>query len=94
MSTAAVKRDTVDEYLAQQQVSGVKHEFFGGEMFAMAGGAWPYNMVSLNVAVELRPAPEDSPCQGAGGRGQAPFREFDRHGACCLSRTKWRLNPL
>ena len=37
MSTA-LKRYTVDEYLALEEKSEVKHEYFDGEIFAMAGG--------------------------------------------------------
>ncbi|MGD9854379.1 MAG: Uma2 family endonuclease [Planctomycetaceae bacterium] len=63
MSIAALKRYTVDEYLALERASDVKHEFFDGEIFAMAGGSRPHNLISLNIASELRAALEDSPCE-------------------------------
>ncbi|MBX3438715.1 MAG: Uma2 family endonuclease [Planctomycetaceae bacterium] len=63
MSTSALKRYTVNEYLALERASDVKHEFFDGEIFAMAGGSRAHNLISLNIASELRNALEDSPCE-------------------------------
>ncbi len=54
MSTAAVKRYTVEEYLALENLSDTKHEFYDGEIFAMAGASLSHNIISLNVASELR----------------------------------------
>jgi Uma2 family endonuclease len=62
MSTAAVKRYTVEEYLALELASTTKHEFYDGEIFAMAGASAPHNLVALNVASELRSALRDRDC--------------------------------
>jgi Uma2 family endonuclease len=59
----AVKRYTVDEYLAFERVSSVKHEYFDGEVFAMAGGSEPHNLLAMNVGGELRNALKDRPCR-------------------------------
>ncbi len=63
MSTAAIKRYSVAEYLAIERESDVKHEFFDGELFAMAGGSRAHNLLSLNMAAELRDALKHSPCE-------------------------------
>lgn len=63
MSTAAIKRYTVEEYLAMERESDVKHEFYDGEIFAMAGGTRAHNLISLNIAAELRDALKDTPCE-------------------------------
>jgi Uma2 family endonuclease len=63
MSTAAVKRYSVDEYLALERASrDVKHEFFDGEIFAMAGASSPQNLIALNIASELRSALKTRDC--------------------------------
>lgn len=62
MSTAAVKRNTVEEYLAFERDSTTKHEFYDGEIFAMEGASAPHNLAALNVASELRNALRDRDC--------------------------------
>ena len=44
---------TADEYLAWERVQPDKHEFFDGEVFAMAGGSFRHNWISGNVLREL-----------------------------------------
>ena len=50
MSTATKRRLTPAEYLALEVASDVRHEFFGGEMFAMSGGSYWHNLVKDNLA--------------------------------------------
>jgi Uma2 family endonuclease len=64
--SAAVKRYTVAEYLAFERASPVKHEYFDGEVFAMAGATAPHNYVAMNIGGELRHALKDRPCLVAG----------------------------
>ena len=45
MGTSAVKRFTVDQYLAIELEGEVKHEFFDGEIFAMAGGTLAHSLI-------------------------------------------------
>jgi len=45
---------TAAEYLAWEREQPVKHEFFHGEVFAMAGGSPRHNALSMNVGAELR----------------------------------------
>jgi Uma2 family endonuclease len=42
------------EYLAWEREQRVKHEFFHGEVFAMAGGTPRHNALGVSVSAELR----------------------------------------
>lgn len=61
--TEARQRITEAEYLAIEQLSEEKHEFFNGEVFAMAGASPEHNTVALNIAGELRTRLKGRPCQ-------------------------------
>src|SRR5262245_699117 len=45
---------TIAEYLAYEEESSIKHEYYRGEMFAMAGGTITHNMISGNLYHLLR----------------------------------------
>lgn len=45
---------TAAEYLAWEREQPVKHEFFHGEVFAMAGGTPRHNALAMSVGAELR----------------------------------------
>ena len=63
MSTAAVKRYTVEEYLAFERASrDVKHEYYDGEIFAMAGASLPHNLVVGNLVTALNQRLRDRDC--------------------------------
>ena len=62
MSSAAIKRYSPADYLALERASEVKHEFFDGEMFLMAGGTMEHSQVAANVIRALGNAFADSPC--------------------------------
>jgi len=51
---ASQKTWTVDEYLAFERSSAEKHEFFQGEIFAMAGASREHNLIVSNINAELR----------------------------------------
>jgi Uma2 family endonuclease len=63
MSTAAAKRYTVAEYLAFERASETKHEYFNGEIFAMAGASEPHNLIAWNIGGELHDRLKDGPCR-------------------------------
>lgn len=44
---------TVEEYLALEEVSEVRHEFYKGEIFAMTGASLPHNRVLGNSYMAL-----------------------------------------
>jgi Uma2 family endonuclease len=60
--SAAIKRYTVAEYLAFERASPVKHEYFDGEVFAMAGATAPHNLIAGNAYRRLGNALEAKPC--------------------------------
>lgn len=53
MSTGAEKRFTEQEYLEFERQSDTKHEFFDGEIFAMAGGKMLHSLLGSNIVREL-----------------------------------------
>ena len=46
---------SVDDYLAGELVSPVKHEYLGGAVYAMAGGPNVHNLINGNVFGSLHP---------------------------------------
>lgn len=66
MTNLAHKRMSAAEYLALERASETKHQFFDGEVFAMAGGSYVHALVSNNVAAELRSRLKGTPCQTFG----------------------------
>ena len=44
---------TLDEYLAFEERSAIKHEYIGGEVYALAGVTTRYNLLTLNIATHL-----------------------------------------
>ncbi len=55
MSAAAAEKRkwTAEEYLAMERDSPEKHEFFDGEIFAMAGASYTHNVIVSNLIVAL-----------------------------------------
>src|SRR5689334_12445470 len=44
---------TEQEYLAFERASDIKHEFFEGELFAMAGGTMEHSLIATNCTRRL-----------------------------------------
>lgn len=42
-----------EDYLRQEEVATDKHEYFNGEIFAMAGGTHNHEMISGNIFAAL-----------------------------------------
>lgn len=57
---------TAEEYLEWEKQQEGKHEFFGGEIFAMAGASARHNVIFKNLFVELAVALKGKPCQPYG----------------------------
>jgi Uma2 family endonuclease len=53
---------TVDEYLAFEETSDERHEFFDGQIFAMSGGTDAHDRLSGAAFAELRAALRGRPC--------------------------------
>ncbi len=59
---AESRRYSVTEYMLLEEESDVRHEFFEGEIFAMAGGSIRHNLLVLNCAFSLRTSLRDKKC--------------------------------
>jgi Uma2 family endonuclease len=55
MSTVPKRLLTAAEYLARERAADFKSEFFGGEMFAMAGANRRHSLICTNLVSMLRP---------------------------------------
>lgn len=55
-----------DDYFAVEASSGIKHEFYRGEIFAMAGASVAHNHLSANVLTLLRGAARSKGCSAFG----------------------------
>jgi Uma2 family endonuclease len=56
-------RYTYAQYVALERESPTKHEFFDGEIYAMAGGSEDHSALALNVLAALLGAVADRPCR-------------------------------
>jgi Uma2 family endonuclease len=54
---------TEEEYLEMERNSEAKHEYYDGEIFAMAGASERHNLIVANVIGELRNKLKKSPCR-------------------------------
>jgi Uma2 family endonuclease len=60
------RKFTVEEYLEMERASATKHEYYRGEVFAMAGVAIRHNIICKNLNRDLASWLEDKPCQPFG----------------------------
>jgi Uma2 family endonuclease len=60
------RRYSLEDYFSLEEGSAVRHEFFNGEIFAMAGGTVAHNQIVANVVRELGMALKDRPCRALG----------------------------
>lgn len=54
---------SVQDYLALEQNSDIKHEYIDGEIYAMAGSSTRHNQIAGNLFTLLRAGLRGSPCQ-------------------------------
>ena len=52
-----------EEYLQGELLAETKHEFIDGEVYAMAGASENHNLLSLNMASELKNQLKGTPCR-------------------------------
>jgi Uma2 family endonuclease len=62
MSTVPKRLLSPQEYLAQERLADFRSEFYGGEMFAMAGASWEHTLIKDNMAGEARNQLKSRPC--------------------------------
>jgi hypothetical protein len=53
---------TTEEYLQLEQTSEIRHEYLGGQVFAMSGGSKENNIITLNIASRVRSHLRGSSC--------------------------------
>jgi Uma2 family endonuclease len=70
MSSAPQRKFTVAEYLAREEGSEIKHEYYRGEIFAMSGGSHEHAVIAGNIFFHLR--------QVLAGQGCRPFNSDQR----------------
>lgn len=54
---------TPEEYLALEATSEIRHEYYQGEIYAMAGGSANHNQITINMVVALETALSKKPCR-------------------------------
>jgi len=52
------RKYTIEEYLEMEMYSDIKHEYFQGEVFAMAGAGLPHNIITSNLSMGLGNSPQ------------------------------------
>lgn len=63
MGLAQKKSLTVAEYLALERASETRHEYFDGQLFAMAGESPNHSRICINLAAEIRAQLKGRPCE-------------------------------
>lgn len=58
---------TEEEYLEMEKTSDIKHEYYQGEVFAMAGASFKHNIIASNIIRELGIQLRKSPCRVLAG---------------------------
>ena len=57
------KQITVDEYIEGEWTSEIRHEYIGGQVFAMSGGSEAHNSLCLTLASAIRQHLRGKPCK-------------------------------
>lgn len=60
---SAERRYTIEDYFSIEESSAVKHEYLGGEIYAMAGSSLQHNRINGNVYVSLRSKLQRQDCE-------------------------------
>ena len=63
MSLQPRRKLTPEEYIAMERESEMKSEFLNGETFLMGGASERHNLITLNIAGELRQQMKGRPCK-------------------------------
>lgn len=81
MSVAAARQVhwTEPEYLSMENQSSVKHEYFQGEIFAMAGARAGHNVVMNALGSRLFNLVENGPCSAFSGEQRIHVRANGLH---------------
>ena len=63
LTAESLDRVTVEDYLAGESQSEVRHEFIGGVVYAMAGASEEHNFIAGNIFAALHNHIGDGPCR-------------------------------
>lgn len=63
MSTLKLSKISEQDYVQGELHSEVRHEFIGGEVYAMAGAGEAHNIIAGNIFAKLRESLRGSPCR-------------------------------
>lgn len=63
MEAARVLPMSVDDYLAFEETSAVRHEYIGGDVHAMSGASEAHNTIAGNIFAALRAKVRGGPCR-------------------------------
>ena len=63
MSAAPKRLLTPHEYLARERLAEFRSQFYGGEMFAMAGASFRHTRINDNLSLEVGTQLKNSSCQ-------------------------------
>lgn len=77
MSSAPQRTFTIAEYLAREEQSEIKHEFYRGEIFAMAGGSRNHADVISNLQFQIRSKIGDKGCRVSGSDQRIYIPQLD-----------------
>jgi len=58
-----VKKISQADYLSMEKTSSQKHEYYKGEVFAMAGASPRHNKIHTNLFIGIGLQLKDNPCQ-------------------------------
>lgn len=54
---------SIEDYLADEMVSEIKHEYLDGQVYAMSGASRNHDRIALNIGAELRTHLRGKPCE-------------------------------
>jgi Uma2 family endonuclease len=60
---SALRQLSEEDYLQGELLADIKHEYIDGQVFATAGASENHNLLSLNMASELRSRLKGTPCR-------------------------------
>lgn len=77
MSTASQRKFTVAEYLVREERSETKHEYYQGEIFAMAGGSLRHAQLAAALIRLLGNKLQGKPCTPLGSDMRVSVAKFE-----------------
>src|SRR5262249_23764247 len=68
---------SVEDYLAGELTSDVKHEYLGGVLYAMAGASNRHEVICMNLYAHLATKLEGGPCRVFGANAKVRVRDSE-----------------